>query len=502
MSTLILRRLVGLCFFLLYFLLGVPLWYKLTTIYRASLPSKYIYKLHDDMNFDVHMVIPVYIKSDIYKFPDIHDAVQIQVDHLLSLRERTVNWSLQVLKFDENINDLTSEYIVDLKLDEYVSFNLPYDSKESTVFFNDETVASNDLPFFIAQTLVEHIFRLEWRNFDASWSDEYKIQDKNMAIQYDPNIHLSISLLIGDGNPVQWEIDSVLQMYFSPLRKFLSPLVNFTVDTNIVYFNDLNCHKLGSWKNITEKDLSHIIDLSELSSMNHYQEQIALNLAIVFPSNQTGSLSFIDFPGEYDWKSFLVPQWGVLIINKYPLPLNSKLTTEYLTPIMYNFSKEIFQLLGISKSSMDLLTPLITIESFKRLMCIRNLEKSINTLWSLVKMTDNLPQMAIPHEVLKNVTDALDLRLKIVELLNDPMKKGDSIWNQALLLSNQLVHICEAAFFHKEMVQQNFFPQEHSIAVYLPLLGPISIVIFLGFIRSMKEKEDVVPDNENKEHQE
>lgn len=95
--------------------------------------------------------------------------------------------------------------------------------------------------------------------------------------------------------------------------------------------------------------------------------------------------------------------------------------------------------------------------------------------------------MSIPKEVMGNVTEALDLRLEIVDLLNNPEKGTDLDWSYALSMSNKLVALTECAFFHGEMVQQNFFPQEHKVAVYLPLLGPLTIVIFLGAVSLFKE---------------
>lgn len=182
---------------------------------------------------------------------------------------------------------------------------------------------------------------------------------------------------------------------------------------------------------------------------------------------------------------------GVIIINKNPLQPNSVISEDYLEPMMYRFSTDIFQLLGLTEGSQELLSPYITIDSFKRLTILQNLDKAIETLWSLVKLTQQFQGMSIPREVSDNVVEALDLRLEIIDLLNDPEKGGDIVWNNALRLSNELVKLCEKAFFNGEMVQQNFFPQEHMIAVYLPLLGPISAVLFFGFYNVMKEKNEV-----------
>ncbi|AJV03014.1 ADE_G0012570.mRNA.1.CDS.1 [Saccharomyces cerevisiae] len=499
MSNANLRKWVGFCFVAIYLFLGVPLWYKLTTVYRASLPINYIESLQNNKFQDIHLVIPVYVKSDTYRFPDVHDAIQVQVNHLLNSQEQQVPWSLQVLPYNETIEQMESEgnqfHVVTLKLDEFIGYSSAYDTKETLVYYDDAAVLSNDLPFFVAQTLVEHTFQLEWTHLNKTC--EGVSTNNDVAISYDPNIHLSVTLLSGDGNPVAWEIEPTLTDYFSPFRKFLSPLVNFTVDSSIVYHNDLNLHSLnGSCTSVTWFDLSHTIDLSELSSMTYYPEDSALNLAIVFPSASSSpdGLAFIngtrisDEITTLDWNSYLVPRWGVIIINKMPLKPNSVISEDYLEPMMYRFATDIFQLLGLTEGSQDLLSPYITIDSFKRLTILQNLDKATETLWSLVKLTQQFQGMSIPREVSDNVIEALDLRLQIIDLLNDPGKGGDIVWNNALHLSNELVKLCEKAFFNGEMVQQNFFPQEHMIAVYLPLLGPISAVMFFGFYNVMKEK--------------
>ncbi|KKF94600.1 hypothetical protein CFO_g3051 [Ceratocystis platani] len=44
----------------------------------------------------------------------------------------------------------------------------------------------------------------------------------------------------------------------------------------------------------------------------------------------------------------------------------------------------------------------------------------------------------------------------------------------------------ERAFFEKSMVGQLYFPDEHKIAVYLPLLGPVGTALFMGLISEVK----------------
>lgn len=512
-SLITLRKSVALTFVALYLLIGVPLWYKLTTIYRASLPIEYIQDLYNNKFKEIHLTIPVFVKSDTYRFPDIHDAVQIQVNHLLRSKRQYVDWSLEIFPYNETIIDQATArgddyHIVDLVLDEFVGYNLPYDSKTTIVYFDDTSVASNDLPFFIAQTLVEHTFELEWNHWSLKpdQNEPEQLANSDIAVNYNPNIHLSMSLLNGDGSPVAWEIDNTLKNIFTPFREMISPLVNFTVDAQIAYYNDLNLYQLNNVSNPTWHDLSHVIDLSELSTTNYFVEQNAINLVIVFPGKETNldGLQFVNTNEENQWGSFIVPQWGVLIVNKSPLEDNALVTENYLNPIMLKFVKDLLRLLGVlDTKDKELSSPYIVIDSVKRIRIIDNLNKAVETLWSLIKLTHQFQQMAIPQEVLEDITNALDMRLELIDLLNNPHVGSNMDWNKALLMSNEIVKSCEKAFFHGEMLQQNFFPQEHKLAVYLPLLGPLSVVIFSGVKALFNEKkseseEDITSKDEKK----
>ena len=44
----------------------------------------------------------------------------------------------------------------------------------------------------------------------------------------------------------------------------------------------------------------------------------------------------------------------------------------------------------------------------------------------------------------------------------------------------------ERAFFEKSMVGQLYFPDEHKVAVYLPLLGPIGVPLIMGLLNELR----------------
>ena len=44
----------------------------------------------------------------------------------------------------------------------------------------------------------------------------------------------------------------------------------------------------------------------------------------------------------------------------------------------------------------------------------------------------------------------------------------------------------EKAFFEKSMVGQVYFPDEHKIAVYIPLLGPVGVPLVMSAFKEVK----------------
>ena len=50
----------------------------------------------------------------------------------------------------------------------------------------------------------------------------------------------------------------------------------------------------------------------------------------------------------------------------------------------------------------------------------------------------------------------------------------------------RLEEAAEKAFFEKSMVGQVYFPDEHKVAVYLPLLGPVGVPLVMSVLKELK----------------
>jgi phosphatidylinositol glycan class S len=57
---------------------------------------------------------------------------------------------------------------------------------------------------------------------------------------------------------------------------------------------------------------------------------------------------------------------------------------------------------------------------------------------------------------------------------------------EALASARVAENEAERSFFEKSMVGQVYFPDEHKVAVYLPLLGPIGVPLVVGLVKEVR----------------
>lgn len=100
---------------------------------------------------------------------------------------------------------------------------------------------------------------------------------------------------------------------------------------------------------------------------------------------------------------------------------------------------------------------------------------------SLARLTESLPQIPIPATVATSVSTTLSH----LSSACDHLRHGQF---QAALASARVAEAeAERSFFEKSMVGQMYFPDEHKVAVYLPLLGPVGVPLIVGLLKEVKK---------------
>lgn len=306
------------------------------------------------------------------------------------------------------------------------------------------------------------------------------------SLKYAPTYHLTISLFTPTASPSDWDIDSALAESLAPLLESLSGISNFTVDTQVQLYATFSPSvqspeydsDLGVWT-LREEDLSGFINAAEWPLSPSIGAGPTLNFVIYVPDPGNAPLVIKGSQAS----SWLIPQWGgVFILNSPPGASNESrrvagLSKDEIQPALLTFSHQLLSFLGAPQSPPSL--PL-QLQTLTRLRAASLLFSASSTMGSLARLTVALPSIAIPE----TVSTAVDTTLAQLRRTCDALKVGR--FNDALSHARVAEAEAENGFFEKSMVGQVYFPDEHKVAVYLPLLGPVGVPLVMSALKELK----------------
>ena len=306
------------------------------------------------------------------------------------------------------------------------------------------------------------------------------------SLKYAPTYHITLSLFTPTASPSSWDIELALEEYFVPLLESISVISNFTVDTQVQLYatfspsvqHPVHDPVIEAWT-LREEDLSGFINAAEWPLSPSIGVGPTLNFVLYVPDQANAPLVVKGSRAS----SWLIPQWGgVVILNplatgtEAPLVL-SKLSKEAIQPALLTFSHQLLSFLGAPQSPPSL--PL-QLQTLTRVRAASLLLSASSTMGSLARLTVALPSIAIPETVSAAVETTLThLRGSCGALRNGRFKEA---LNSARVAEAE----AEKGFFEKSMVGQVYFPDEHKVAVYLPLLGPIGVPLVMSALKELK----------------
>ena len=304
------------------------------------------------------------------------------------------------------------------------------------------------------------------------------------SLKYAPTYHVTISLITPSASPSSWDIEAALAEYFTPLLVSISAVCNFTVDTQVQLYATFSplIHapeydaEHGVWT-LQEEDLSGFINAAEWPLSPSIGAGPTLNFVLYVP-DPTNSPLVVKGSQASSW---LIPQWGgVLILNPQDTNATSRestLSKQALQPALLTFSHQLLSFLGAPQTPPSL--PL-QLQTLTRIHAASLLLSASSTMGSLARLTVALPSIAIPE----TVSTAVDTTLRHLRQTCNALREGK--FSDALENARIAEAEAERGFFEKSMVGQVYFPDEHKIAVYLPLLGPIGVPLVMSAVKELK----------------
>ncbi|QOU21760.1 hypothetical protein BRETT_001924 [Brettanomyces bruxellensis] len=498
-----LRHSIVLFIVLLAVLVGLPIWYLTTTIYRANLPEAEIIQMEHSIADGIDYEVPFYVMNLPSSLDGLIDEAQDLIDNqmnelqdakaairahvkLLSGRESSVGeFDYKIRLIERDLMDETDTEAV------YIS---PGSDREIKLFLSPSVIQNGKVTDFLMRVVTDMVLGSEIGLLtEVSGNSGNASTSRSMIkIPYNDQYKVSVSFLEEGDEPLRWDVKPVVDA-FGKYLSVLDSYANFTLETQLGYYEALpetaNLEKLEKADEESVdicilKDTSTFMDYSEWGLDQDVQLLPTINLVVYAPNRNRKILI-----ANSTTNSFIVPQWGGVVIyngaadgNK-PGKDNLLVSTEDLEPVFDIFASQILQLLGAPESPKS---PFIRADMITRVQCAQNLLKSVDNLVSLIKLTRELPTIPIPEITMQEVEETMALVNKSMIIMKS-WNESDW-WNQVNELSARAVKISDKAFFQKDMVQQAFFPEDHKMAVYMPLLGPFATIMVLGLARSLKER--------------
>jgi len=145
---------------------------------------------------------------------------------------------------------------------------------------------------------------------------------------------------------------------------------------------------------------------------------------------------------------------------------------------MLTFADQLTSLVGLPPSPSSLT---LRISSLTRERATSLILSASSTLSALSRLTHKLTSIAIPDSVAKSVDDTI----RHLDLAYSDLQEGrfDSALENARIANDE----AERAFFEPSMVGQVYFPDEHKVAVYVPLLGPMAVPLVMAGIKEIRK---------------
>ncbi|CAI7600070.1 unnamed protein product [Penicillium palitans] len=504
---------------------GFPIWWKTTSIYRASLPIEEMVDWADGkacrpvFPLEIHLATPSlqyfeaqhllrttqHTLDDLNEFPAHHlrlkltngstTAIHNAEDNLESVKyptEETADIALTVrlLPQDGLAGPRSELHAATTQLDIfYPPSQIPVPSS-----------SNSPLSAFIAAELqrlygeekatIAHILSGNTAGLDSTSPQLAEDIDRRLrrSMKYAETYHLSFSLFTPGSEPSSWDIEAAVNEYVTPLLQAFSPISNFTVDTQVqLYANFAPTapkpeydESEAAWT-LKKEDLSAFVNAAEWPLNPSIGNGPTINFILYVPDASQSPLVV----KENHASSWMVPQWGGVFLLNPPLsnteqggPSNpAYLSQDSLGPAFMTFSPQLLTLLGTPSTPASL--PL-RLQTSIRIRAASLLLSASSTMGSLARLTESLPSIPIPATVATSVSTTLSH----LDASCAHLREGR--FGAALASARVAETEAERSFFEKSMVGQVYFPDEHKVAVYLPLLGPIGVPLVVGLLKELK----------------
>jgi len=492
-------------YILIFLVVGLPVWWKTTEVYRAVLPYDEIHALSDVktvvQRVNVLLVSPEAVdrraselqkllsNSKIYDIkltiqnPGASDSKKLESCRTLEELDQMI--ATQVYS---NMEGWIVLYEVGVELLE--NWSPVTVGNHRTVFFSPFS-SSEDVAAMVMDTVLGEYYMLDmWESSSLPLSRGYDTLRKKSVGKID----LQLTLIIPEPEYVSasWNIQDSVKNYLQPfIDQF--PL-EVKINSQVLYLTTLNIP--GSLEGqgpleVSGDELGTSLNKVESLLSSQSSSHPALNLVVYIPPIHRSPLTIAGSTSN----SFILPRWGgVTIYNFNKEDENVKFPVDLavdMERVMGVWLGQLRSLLGVRPVTTALPLPSLGIRGWEvdyqlRYRSQENLVETRSTLQSLSSLLSQISNIVITEDIARRVETALEsFSRSIVDLNAGEIVAGHSASQTSLKQS-------EAAFFDPSLLALLYFPDDQKYAIYVPYFLPVGLPILLSIksiINIIKNKE-------------
>ncbi|XP_052771493.1 GPI transamidase component PIG-S-like [Mya arenaria] len=505
---------------------GLPLWWRTTEVYRVSLPYSDIEAVSKTkIQYTVDLKVISFVENlsdkdladlsrqlleslDGGEGAGVHPRYRTSVTQASNDHRNLLQSARTLSEFDRLLNQAVSG-----KINEYSVVVLPATGpltaprptlgvhRAMFLTFKGKDVGS--LATTIAGLVKASLVREQTvqKRFNTARGARKNLKpDKEMmrSVKFSAGYDVTLTLISPQPDilDVQWEAEQGIQAYLDPMIKRLSNYSKIVIKSQVLYFTKLHTRptKEGGEYFFSREKLPHVINPLEAKLGSPASTNPELNFLVYVPSRNQAPLYIRDSHGQrLPSNAFLSPQWGGIYIYNVPHPQeNATLPAPHtldMGRIMEVFVSQLRLLLNFNvQSSTDLDVLPVGVDALRdweidgwlRSRCVENLATSSASLTSLSQLLGKISNIVINDNIGEEVKTAV---LAMQEALED-LQQGNL--ELAYLKSRNAIRASEKAFFDPSLLELLYFPEDQKFAIYIPLFLPISFPVLASLWQAVQ----------------
>lgn len=510
------RILASLAFVFFIVIIGCPMWWKTTEVYRVPLPYAKIASLNDDP-YEIFSNIGIFTHSD------AHAQRLVRELRVLNQENAVMNLNFEVVRIARDLveNATTPARLEANILSEYPVTKGNFLLLEWEKFTEDILVTSERSALISTQTTAKQIhlmlqlwiyrtqkLRAIFQSTAATRNRTHTTIRHNGYLSAPPSANYDVLVSVFNPRPdqhkVHWNVRSAMQTYIQAFANEIRQVSNFEMKSQWKYqvpFEYIRkrtaVNVSDNYFGISEEHLPHIITSIESKLGVSIDESPPIHLIVYVSPCEKSPLYFDKANGEKS-ESFLSSKWGGIIVanptkeecsnwvenqEKSNVYINSHDVMHKAIHIMRRIT-DIHVDIPLPKASisqLDTISPRTwEIDSHLRLSSVHMANSATATLQSLIQLLDGIRNIVINDDVGIAINNAY---ANIIET-KFHLKKNNL--DKAIEHARAAFESAERAFFDPSLLALLYFPDDQKYAIYFPLFLPVILPIALSLWTILK----------------